>query len=378
MRGLDLVLIAALTLAACTLVDRGARVDVEPEGGEGEGAARLDPAGEGEGDVVGEGEGDVLGEGEGEGDVVGEGEGEGEGEGDVLGEGEGEGDIAEGEGEMEAPAFFFAVGYGGRRLTSLDGHVWQNDHSDVAHGGDDDDLLRDACFGHGVYLAVGGSRVGRMLTTTDGVDYSQFTDDRGWLGGCAFGNGMFVAVGSDRSIRSLDDGVTWTDPTTQRVGGLNWQARDLAFGAGRFVAAGDHGLSTSIDGVAWSTPTGPSMEHVAFGRGIWIALGDGSRGRSTDGVHWTFEGGGGRDVVFDGERFVSVGGFGVQTSSDGVAWQQQPGPGQELVAYGRGVYVGATWSNRRRASNDLVGWSEVGSDDGNALAALVFGGDPPP
>src|SRR5688572_27729099 len=77
----------------------------------------------------GEGEGE---EGEGE-----EGEGEGEGE-----EGEGEGEGEEGEGEVNASARFIAVGYGGRRLTSLDGRAWQNDQEDNANGGDDDQLLR--------------------------------------------------------------------------------------------------------------------------------------------------------------------------------------------------------------------------------------------
>ena len=283
-------------------------------------------------------------------------------------------DVGEGEGEGEAaPGFFFAVGYGGRRMTSLDGTTWQNDQSDVDDGGDDNHLLRDACSGDGVYLAVGGSSQARVLSTLDGVTYESFVDDRGWLGGCAYGDGVFVAVGSDRSIRSLDGGVTWTDPTVQRVNGRNWQARDIAFGAGRFVAAGDEGVSTSVDGINWSSPTGPSVEHVAFGDGVWIALGDGSRGRSTDGVTWTFTTGGGRDVVHDGQRFVSVGNGVVQTSRDGLSWQQTSGPSHELLAHGGGVYVTATWSNRRRASSDLVTWREVGDDGGNALASIVFG-----
>jgi hypothetical protein len=316
---------------------------------------------------------------------VAEGEGEGEeGEGE-----EGEGEEGEGEGEGEGEAFsarFVAVGYGGRRLTSEDGRAWTNDVEDAAAGGDDDDLLRGSCAGtlNGarIVLAVGGSAQGRVMRSVDGGErWTEIVDDEGWIGACAFDGSTFVFVGSARSARSLDGGLTLVDRETHFLEpGGSWEMRDVIFvdELGRFVAAGDLGVSTSDDGVVWTDPTGPqNLFRVAHGNGVVVVMGPSVRASSSDLLAFNDQATASiNDIVFAEGRFLIVGEGFRQTSANGVDWVQENQPAMARVVFGvvdgAPVYVGAQFSDRRRLSSDGISWEDVANDDGNAIDDLVF------
>ena len=259
---------------------------------------------------------------------------------------------------------------------------WDNDVEDGAGGGDDDNLLRGVCAGDGVIIAVGGAGNGRALRSIDGgATWTVSELGSGWLGGCAFGvvgdDRVFAAIGSGRAIRSVDGGLTWIDPEAHREGGRNWEMRDVAFLHGRFVAVGDTGTSTSVDGTGFSAPTGPpNLFRVAAGNGVWVAVGSGLRARSVDGITWTDEPTGGRDVAFAGDHFVMAGAGQLFFSPDGQEWESRGGPTFErLVAgevLGQTVYIGTLWPDARRRSTDGTNWDEVARDGGNAIDDLVF------
>jgi hypothetical protein len=326
----------------------------------------------------------------------GDGEGEGthtaEGEGEVSSEGEGEG----GQPSTRGPRFV-AVGYGGRRLWSREGVTWQGDVEDVAHGGDDDRLLRGACVGADtdgaqVLLAVGGSSQGRVLRSTDGGDtWTSYSDDRGYLGACAFGVvsgvGVFVVVGSARSDRSVDGGRTLVDHATHYDQG-SWHMRDVIFVPGLgsdstafFLAVGDRGITTSVDGVHWTTPVGPTgLFRVALGHGRLVAVGHNAWATSADGTTWTTDvasaPSGGNDVAFADGRFMVVGSGFRSSSVDGLSWTRSEQPSLDHLVAGTVdgvvVWLGTRWPDVRLRSTDAETWTQVARDDGNALEDLVF------
>lgn len=156
----------------------------------------------------------------------------------------------------------------------------------------------------------------------------------------AYGAGRFVAVaddGSDRLMTSTN-GVDWQTSGTSGFVTTNWTS--VAFGNGRFVAvAFDASVITSTDGLAWSTsgitgnPGGIGWERITFGGGKFVAVGqqgmDSQRVMSSsNGLNWT-AGTAAGDAVWHGVtygdgHYVAVATSGspqVMTSTDAVTWQ---------------------------------------------------------
>jgi hypothetical protein len=260
---------------------------------------------------------------------------------------------------------------------------------DQAGGGDDDRLLRGACTGEAggatVVLAVGGSQAGRVLRSVDGgVTWTAVVDQRGWIGACAFGvvggASRVVFVGSARSTVSLDGGRTLRDHRDQVTPLGNWQMRDVLFDgdAGRFVAVGDTGVSTSADGITWTAPAAPrDLFHVARGNGRLVAVGPSVVATSTDAARWTTRRDGGvGDVVFADGRFLVVGeGFRL-TSTDGASWARATQQAMQRVGAGlvggTVVWVGASFPDARFVSTDGTTWTATARDGGNAIDDFVF------
>jgi len=120
---------------------------------------------------------------------------------------------------------------------------------------------------------------------------------------------------------------------------------DVAFGAGRFVGVGLHGLRMStVDGLEW-TPRqdGEEGEHL-------------------------------NSVVWAKDRFVAVGTGATYVSPDGLAWTRRENKdAPHVVAYGGGLFVGLQWRGRILVSPDAVAWEEVHKADQH-LEAIAFGG----
>ena len=100
----------------------------------------------------------------------------------------------------------------------------------------------------------------------------------------AYGNGRYVAVAlndvnnpSGPVIMSSEDGINWQEVTYENSTGHNWKS--ITYGAGYFVAVGDHSDSRKIayskDGINWefaNTPQSNSMNCVRFAGDRFVAV----------------------------------------------------------------------------------------------------------
>lgn len=277
---------------------------------------------------------------------------------------------------------FVAVGYGGRRMRSVDGSAWTNDVVVDPNGGDDNTLFRGVGFGDGVFVAVGGSSEGQILTTENGIDWTTRTPASSWLGDVTFEDGVFIAAGGNGlRQRSLDLGATWIDPGPYYAGHF----RGIASGGGVVVAAGhtyggnDQGLimrSTDL-GATWESEIvgGPQFGSIAYGAGRFVAVGQDGCRSSADGAAWSdcgLGGGLGR-VVFANAQFIVPEGGGYSLSADGVSWMHLDAPSRGVTTFGEGLYLAIGWPDRIETSADLLSFNVVNQDTGPALTEIAFG-----
>jgi hypothetical protein len=198
--------------------------------------------------------------------------------------------------------WFRAVAFGGGRfvlvasngpiLSSPDGVEWTR--SDVAAGQPGQFLLasydlRSVAWGNNRFVATGerfavqegGHDVedpglfayiyGPVLTSPDGVNWTDEDPLGETLSGVAFGNGTFVLVGSG-PIHTSVDGTAWAVQAAPGSGRL----LGVTFGDGRFVAVGSSGaMMISPDGVTWTSrqfKTARALTAVAAGGDAWLQI----------------------------------------------------------------------------------------------------------
>jgi hypothetical protein len=271
-------------------------------------------------------------------------------------------------------------------------------------------------YANGLYVAVGNN--GTVATSTDQVHWTVRTvvSSTGLtepaLKAVTFGNGLFVAVGT--YIWTSPDGATWTYRPCS-VGGFT----GVAYGSGRFVAAGGTGgylnpsgsaaLATSEDGITWvdrSATSGVTTEPTfalifAAGKFIQVCWHQAPY-YSTDGLTWqsgvSASGASlynhGVGAAYGNGVYVVVGnyidfGYGgtVLLSTDGIHWTRGTGPAFSALAFGNGFFV-ATGSDTATpppyssyTSTNGVTWADHPNDIlGNAITAspgsfTLVGGD---
>lgn len=229
----------------------------------------------------------------------------------------------------------------------------------------------DLAFGAGRYVLVGDSGERLVATSLDGVSWNAWSAPGQPLRAVAFGDGRFVAAGAEGGVVWSEDGLAWTP--VQVADGVVWRA--IASGDGRFVVVGEGGWrAVSEDGGERWTVTEPvgvelHLLAVGFGEGIFVATGDaGRRIRTVDGLTWTDDTDGGIDldaVVWDQDRFVAAGRGIVRTSPDGASWPVDVGAPQlnDLTLWtDRSAVAVADNGHLVRAEDPTEGpdgWSEV-------------------
>jgi hypothetical protein len=293
------------------------------------------------------------------------------------------------------PGVFVAVGYGGRRMTSRDGLVWENDQrwSDVV--ADDDNVLFNIAFGAGKFIAVGGgAMIGHLLSTRDGREWRELPQVKGRVATIAFGNGRFIA-GHDAELLYSTDGETF-----EKGAKLDWKgsihARRSACGdteAGfRTVIIGDLDLWAEKKRVSWRAATGdgtrfehsaldtPVARDIANGSGHFVVVGPGGLIESShDGQTWKRHEAGVLDefsrVVWTGQRFLVSGGKLAWTSRDGLTWSAESAGIPCSLAWAREGWLGLgfSWGGNIHFSSDLVAWRKVTVPPGPPLEAVAFG-----
>ena len=161
-----------------------------------------------------------------------------------------------------------------------------------------------------------------------------------------YDNSKFIAVGNNRTtttscgyVSTSTDGITWTTPTQVLDAGTTvwWK---LAYNGSMYLAVttNDKYVSTSTDGVTWTTPTQVSdlPSETIYGSTFIVFTSNANMFSTTDGITWTDEGQSSTliqsgkqsfSVVWDGSKFVAIyrsydysnSNF-VTTSTDGITW----------------------------------------------------------
>ena len=215
-------------------------------------------------------------------------------------------------------------------------------------------------YGNGKFVAVSRDGTNRVMTSTDGRNWTAYSAPQSTWSSVTYGNGMFVAVTSN-TIGSGLRVMTSTD-------GENWISRDapagywtsVTYGNGRFVAvahSGTNRVMTSTDGENWTVYSAPVIS---------------GGNTSSD-----------RLVTYGNGQFVAVAGAGarsVMLSSDGQNWTTHETPAVEYirsVVYGGGKYIITSGNNpssyRMLMSTDGKNWTEVRSGTGAAGWFPVYG-----
>jgi hypothetical protein len=276
--------------------------------------------------------------------------------------------------------------------------------------------LTEIAYGNGRYVAVGVE--GTIVVSTNGRDWSVHTAEYGNFSSITFGKGLFTSL-ADGFLYTSPDGITWTHRLLPTSGRYN--ISHLAFGAGRFVGAGnalissDDGISwieratnvamgfttaltygndsflihtstgilTSSNGIDWLLQhTGGALPSLAAGNGVLVAHDYGRLLLSTDGsLSWQPVLQATNNNYFHGVRFANgqfyALGTQLLTSTDGLNWTERipqreggmrltsaaGGPGQTVVVGDEGVIF---------ASTDGATFGQVGGGTRNNLRSLVY------
>ena len=190
---------------------------------------------------------------------------------------------------------------------------------------------------NGTTTLVSVGNTGTAYTSTDnGETWTLQSTGRasGTFSGITFGAGLFVAgitLNSTTAVSTSPDGVTWTTRTTPSIA-----PNDIAYnGTNLFVMVGSAGvIQTSPDGITWTARTSPQTAQawtgVSFGNGIWTIVGNaGVVATSPDGINWTSRTSGAtvnlQEVVYanfaTNPLWIAVGSTGtIITSPDAITW----------------------------------------------------------
>ena len=168
---------------------------------------------------------------------------------------------------------FVIVGYGGAIFVSSDhGKTWSAKTSGT------DKNLWAVCYGNGRFVAVGDAGTVIYSGGDGGVWQAAASGTTERLYGVACGGQRFVAVGDNGTAIVSQDGQSWQTAQDPPTGPNYLLLRDVGYGPGGFVAVADGGyVYYSSDGDSWhqaDSPTGKALYAVAFGAGRYVVAGD--------------------------------------------------------------------------------------------------------
>lgn len=275
---------------------------------------------------------------------------------------------------------FVAVGYGGRRMRSIDdGRTWTDDQSLARNGGDDMNLLRTVAFGNGLFVTAGW----QALSSRDGKTWTPLpATHQNWFGALVFAHATWAAVGGYGMRLTSADGTTWSDHAIDTTAAHPHGC--LVFDGARFVACNDNGQrSHSADGVTWSYSTGADAiksSQLAVGAGVVVGVDGAAVVRSLDGgTTWSMAAtldSPGDGLVFAQGHFTLLANGAVFTSTDGAQWTKHASPNARpsALAFGHGTYV-AVRAHEWQRSTDGVAWDPASRDTAqdNAFEWVAFG-----
>lgn len=247
---------------------------------------------------------------------------------------------------------------------------------------------RAIAFGNGKFVVVNQS-AGLVITSTNGTDWTPYSANTNKaLYGLAFGGGKFVAAGASGLIMTSSDGTSWQP----QASGTTAHLYHMNYDNGQFVAVGDSGtILSSPNGTTWTprnTGTTNKWNASAFGHGTNVVVGY----RTQSGTSYTrsaaspsFTNWDVRDtgatfylsgVAFGLGKFVTVGYAGVtQTSTDGVNWtivNNAVSAWLYEVAFANNTFL-AVGENVIASSTNGINWQPRYAQSGKTMQGLAFG-----
>ncbi len=181
---------------------------------------------------------------------------------------------------------------------------------------------------NGTFVAVGDD--GGLARSPDGTTWTVLdTQDASQWIGVAYGNSTWMAVAQGGQVVTSADGTTWTPATALYADGAAEATTiaQLAFGGGRFVAAGANRTWVG-DGRTW-TSSATALAAVTYGNGVFVGANPDGLYVSGDGAQWT------RTATLDPTTVLTV----------------------KSVAFGAGRFVATDFFDQTLTSTDGRQWS---------------------
>ncbi len=248
---------------------------------------------------------------------------------------------------------------------------------------------RAVAFGNGKFVAVNQS-AGRVNTSTNGTNWLPYSANTNKaLYGLAFGGGKFVAAGNGGLVMTSTDGTSWQP----RNSGTTAHLYNVSYGNGQFVTVGESGvILSSPDGVTWTARnTGNTNKWAAstFGNGMNVVVGYRTQGSSftRSAASPNFSNWDVRDtgqpyylsgVAFGLGKFVAVGYNGViQNSTDGANWTPpvaSNGAWLYKVAFDNNTFV-AVGENVIVTSTNGTAWEARFAKLSKTMQGVAYGND---
>jgi len=210
--------------------------------------------------------------------------------------------------------------------TSVDGISWTDRDADINFVGQSNGLA----FNGTTYVVAGAAGIsptsGRLLYSTDLVNWTNALSSGSTFTSVAWGAGLFVALTGGSGFARSSDGVTWNNTGLLPVNQMN----HVLWTGSMFIVTGGSGrILTSSDGLSWTQRT--SGTTVTLGKPAWTGAqlvvpgASGTILTSPDGVTWTARTSGTTEFLTAAawnNVLVSVVGFSgtILTSPDGVTW----------------------------------------------------------
>ena len=217
--------------------------------------------------------------------------------------------------------------------------------------------------------------------------------------GVAWNGSMWVAVGvgatsNDSIAYSLDNGISWSTPTTW-TNPFSSGGNGIAWNGSMWVAVGTsatYNIANSSDGINWTSVVSPfttSGNSVAWDGIKWIAVGQGTQTMATspDGITWSSTSiispfttsGNGNGIAWNGSMWIAVGSGGATLahSTNGTTWISVTvfSTQGKCVAWNGSMWVagGDSGSNGAIAySTDGTTWTMTAASIGTMVTSLAW------
>jgi hypothetical protein len=281
-----------------------------------------------------------------------------------------------------------------RAATGLDRWNWRLPHPQGSR-------LKDIAFGNGRYVAVG--KAGNIATSPDGINWTNVLIEADCdLSTVAYGNGLFVTAGEIMAPTLFTTNVYYYPSWTTALvlvssNGLDWTVGrapadsilpDITFGNGTFVVGSSAYPGpfnyTSTDGLHWTPHKLGNFNawQVAWGGGRFVAVYGLTLFHSEDGATWTLAtnspfGGSIGGLTYGNGQFVAYNGAGsALTSPDGISWSEHlvPNANVQALAGGGGKFVAALQNpvGSVLVSDDTVNWTQIDTGAGQEIEGVIY------